>query len=139
MSVPSEQSPAQLLSDLRRRADAFFGDPRAAALVAAVDPPAPAPAATAAEALNSRVADTLRRLGIPLGPTAGFELRKSITMHDGRVVAMTGEPEPLGPNEQLRVVTATTSVLDQGRLRSETTVLIFERSTSPVIAPVVEP
>ena len=48
-------------------------------------------------------------------------------MHDGRVVDLTGDATPLGAAQDLRVVTTTTTVLDGGRMRTETTVLVFER------------
>jgi hypothetical protein len=40
---------------------------------------------------------------------------------------MTGDATPLGADEDVRIVTTTTTVLDAERLRVETKVLVFER------------
>lgn len=58
-------------------------------------------------------------------------------MHDGRVVAMTGDTTPMGPDERVRVVTTTTAVVDQNRMRSETTILVLEQPL-PVFDQVIE-
>jgi hypothetical protein len=137
MSVPSDQAPSRLLRDFRQRADAYFGDPRAGEMVSELEPPSPPPAATAADALDASLGDALRRLGIPLGPKARLQLRKSLTMHDGRVVAMTGDTTPIGPDERVRVVSTTTAVVDQNRMRSETTILVLEQAL-PVVDQVIE-
>jgi len=126
MSVPRGSGVERSVNEVRRRINAFFGHPRAVEFAAALDPPSPRPAATAAAALGRRLDDTLTRLGVP--PSAeSFRLRKSLTLHDGQVVAMTGDHAPLLADEDLRIVTTATTVLDGGRLRSETTVLVFER------------
>jgi hypothetical protein len=109
----------------RRRINAFFADPRTAGLSADLRPPSPRPASTTANALNSRLAQTMARLGMPAAPES-LRLRKSLTVHDGRVVAITGDSSALEPGEKVRVVTMTTTVLDTTQMRSETTVLVFE-------------
>jgi hypothetical protein len=110
----------------RRRIDTFFGDPRTAALAADLPPLSPRPPTTAASALRGRLDDVLSRLGIEPA-AATLRLRKSVTMHEGRVVALTGDATPLAAAQDVRVVTTTTTVLDGGRMRTETTVLVFER------------
>jgi hypothetical protein len=122
----SERLAADQSVAFRRRLNTFFGDPRTPELAARLDPPSPRPPATAAAALGARLGDVLTRLGTAT-PIDRFRLRKSMTMHDGKVVAMTGDPSPVGSNEDVRVVTTTTTVLDGARLRSETTILVFER------------
>jgi hypothetical protein len=110
---------------VRRRLDAFFGHPRAAEFATTLRPPLPRPPTTAAAALRSRLDEVLTRLGVvPAGDV--LRLRKSLTLHDGQVVAMTGDSVPIGPDEDVRVITTTTTVLDGDRMRSETTVLVFE-------------
>jgi hypothetical protein len=126
MSTPRGSGVDRSLVAFRRRINAFFGHPRAVEFAANLDPPSPRPPATAAAALGSRLDDALTRLGVP--PSAErFRLRKSLIMHDGQVVAMTGDHAPLQADDDLRIVTTSTTVLDGGRLRSETTVLVFER------------
>src|SRR5687768_8303829 len=94
----SEDTPnARALLAFRRRLNAFFGDPRAIAYAAALTGGA-APPTTTEKVLDSRLEDVVTRLG--LGPTgAGLSLRKSLTMHDGRVVAMVGDGTPLAADE----------------------------------------
>lgn len=122
----------------RQRIDTFFGHPLAAKFRANLGSPSPRPLATAAQVLDDRLGQILTRLGVstagprPADETSGFSLSKSITMHDGRVVAMTGDTAPLGADDDVRVVTTTTSVLDSAGLRSETTVLVFERTAQVV-------
>jgi hypothetical protein len=133
MSAPEKSVAAQSVA-FRRRLNAFFADPRAAELVARLDPPSPRPPTTAAAALGARLGEVLSRLGVAT-PVDRFRLRKSVTMHDGRVVAVAGDPSPLEPNEDVRVVTTTTSVLDGSRLRAETTVLVFKRGSGLQLPP----
>ena len=128
MSVPSGPAAQRSMAAFRRRIDTFFGDPRTAELAAGLRPPSPRPPTTAPAALRAQLEDVLSRLGIePAAVT--LRLRKSVTMHDGRVVALTGDATPLGAAQDVRVVTTTTTVLDGGRMRTETTVLVFERRT----------
>jgi hypothetical protein len=112
------------LAAFRRRVDTFFGDPRAADLVTARDVGAVMAPATATAALGARLGDVLERLDAERG---GLQLRKSFTLHDGRVVAMSGDAEPLVPAADLRIVTTTTTVLDADRMRVETSVLVFDK------------
>jgi hypothetical protein len=110
----------------RRRVNAFFEHPRAPEFAARLRPPEPRPATTAEAALAARLDQTMARLGVPpIGPA--FRLRKSITMHDGRIVAMTGDFAALPATASTRVVTTTTTVMDGDTMRTETTVLVFER------------
>jgi hypothetical protein len=44
---------------------------------------------------------------------------------------MTGDATPLGADDDVRVVTSTTSVLDSSGMRVETSVLVFEKGTRP--------
>ncbi len=125
MSDPAGLAAARSMASFRRRVDAFFADPRIAGFAADLQPPSPRPASTAADALNSRLAQTLARLGTPIAGDS-LQLRKSLTMHDGRIVAMTGDSSAHEPDENVRVVTTTTTVLDSARMRSETTVLVFD-------------
>jgi hypothetical protein len=125
MSV-TEGSVANQSITFRRRMDAFFGHPRAAEFAANLRPPSPRPPTTAAAALRARLSDALSRLGVAASGER-LRLRKSLTLHDGQVVAMTGDRSPLGRDEDLRIVTTTTTVQEGTRLRSETTVLVFER------------
>jgi hypothetical protein len=103
----------------RRRVDAFFGAPQAMEYAAAAP-------ATTDDGLASKLGDVLSRLGAEPADDA-FGLRKSLILHDGRVVSMTGDATPLGADEDVRIVTTTTTVLDAERLRVETKVLVFER------------
>jgi hypothetical protein len=126
MSVPSGPTAERSMAAFRRRIDTFFGDPRTAGLAADLPSLSPRAPTTAASALRGRLDDVLSRLGIePAGGT--LRLRKSVTMHEGTVVALTGDATPLGAAQDVRVVTTTTTVLDGGRMRTETTVLVFER------------
>jgi hypothetical protein len=126
MTMPQGAPSGPSMVAFRRRLNAFFGDPRAPEFVATLDPPAPRPATTASGALAAGLAQTMTRLGAsPGGQT--FRLRKSLTMHDGQIIAMTGDFSPLRPTEKVRVVTTTTTVMDADRMRTETTVLVFER------------
>ena len=116
MNALEPDNPARALSAFRRRLDGLFGDPRTAGLVrdAAEDGP------------SSRLHQRFVRLAS--GPAGqAFTLRKSLTLRDGRVVALTGDATPLGADEYVRVVTTTTSVLDAAGMRVETSVLVFER------------
>jgi hypothetical protein len=109
-------NPARALATFRRRLDGFFGDPRTAGLVQAA----------AADGPSSRLHQRFVRLAS--GPAGqAFTLRKSLMLRDGRIVGMTGDATPLGADEDVRVVTTTTSVLDSGAMRVETSVLVFER------------
>jgi hypothetical protein len=47
-------------------------------------------------------------------------------MHDGQIVAITGDSLALEPGENVRVITMTTTVLEATQMRSETTVLVFD-------------
>jgi hypothetical protein len=125
MSDPAGTAAARAMVSFRQRIDALFADPQAAGLGADLRPPPPAPSPTAADALNSRLAQTLARLGTPIAGDS-LRLRKSLTMHDGHIVAMTGDSSALEPDENVRVVTTTTTVLDNSRMRTETTVLVFD-------------
>jgi hypothetical protein len=116
MNALEPANPARALAAFRRRLDGFFGDPRTAGLVrdAAEDGP------------SSRLHQRFVRLAS--GPAGqAFTLRKSLALRDGRVVAVTGDATPLGADDDVRVVTTTTSVLDSGRMRVETSVLVFEK------------
>jgi hypothetical protein len=112
------------LAAFRRRVDAFFGDPRAAELVTARAVGAVTAPTTAKAALGARLGDVVGRLDAERGE---LQLRKSFTLHDGRVVAMSGDSEPLDPAADLRIVTTTTTVLDADRMRVETSVLVFDK------------
>jgi hypothetical protein len=130
MTMPGGAPSGPSMVAFRRRLNAFFGHPQAPAFVAALDPPAPRPATTASGALGARLEHTMTRLGAsPAGQT--FRLRKSLTMHDGQIVAMTGDFAALQPSQNVRVVTTTTTVMDPDRMRTETTVLVFERQPPP--------
>ena len=84
----------------------------------------------AADGPSSRLHQRFVRLAS--GPAGqAFSLRKSVTLRDGRVVALTGDATPLGADECVRVVTTTTSVLDAAGLRVETSVLVFVRDARP--------
>jgi hypothetical protein len=125
MAAPVVSNPAQSLRAFRQRIDAFFRDPRATLLVnGSSTPPRPAPPTNADGVLRSPLADTLRRLGFV--PAARPRLRRSLTMHDGRVVAITGGAGALAADEAVRVVTVTTTVLEANAMRTETAVLVFE-------------
>jgi hypothetical protein len=81
-------NPTQALAAFRRRADAFFGDTRARELTTAtLAPNAMRAPATTKDALGSRLRDVLRRLDDETADEQ-LELRKSLTLHDGRVVAI---------------------------------------------------
>ena len=124
MTTPAPQPPSRALQAFRRRLDAFFGDPRAAGYAAALATPTRRTATD--RALAAHVGATLTRLDTrPAGPA--LRLRKRLTMHDGRLVAMTGDASPLGADEDVRIVTTTTTVLDADVMRVETDVLVFER------------
>jgi hypothetical protein len=126
MTVPREVPAEPSMTAFRKRLNAFFGHPRAAEFVATLVPPSPRPATTASAALAGRLEQTMLRLGVlPSGQT--LRLRKSLTMHDGQIVAMTGDFSALQPGEDVQVVTTTTTVLDGNKLRTETTVLVLER------------
>jgi hypothetical protein len=114
------------MTAFRKRLNAFFGHPRAPQFVAALEPPSPRPATTASAALAARLEQTLTRLGAAPGERP-FRLRKSLTMHDGQIVAMTGDFSALQPGEDVRVVSTATTVIDGDRMRTETTVLVLER------------
>jgi hypothetical protein len=130
MTMPRGTPSGPSMTAFRRRLNAFFGHPRAPEFVATLDPPAPRPATTASGALAARLEHTMTRLGAsPAGQ--GFRLRKSLTMHDGEIVAMTGDFSVLRPSPNVRVVTTTTTVMDPDRMRTETTVLVFERQPTP--------
>ena len=125
--MESEDAPAtrELLA-FRRRVDALFGSPHATAYVETLPSQVVAPPRTPDEVLSSRLEDALARLGAE--PAEGvLHLRKSVTLHDGRVVSMVGDATPLGADDDVRIVTVTTSVLDAQRMRVETNVLVFER------------
>ncbi len=127
MSDGQSSTQSGAMAAFRRRVDAFFGDPRAAALVAAPAAGAVRAPATTKAALGSRLGDVLGRLD-PTAADGELQLRKSFTLHDGRVVAMTGDATPLGPPEDLRIVTTTTTVLDAEQMRVETSVLVFDKA-----------
>ena len=55
----------------------------------------------------------------------GFRLDRSIVTHDGELVSVTGNAGPMPPDDQIRVVTTTTTVVERGRMRTETSVLVF--------------
>jgi hypothetical protein len=125
MAPPVVSTPTQSLRAFRKRMDAFFRDERATRLVNATStPPRPAPPASGDGVLRAGLADTLRRLGFP--PAARSRLDRSLTMHDGRVVAMAGGTKPMAPDNAVRVVTVTTTVLEAKVMRTETSVLVFE-------------
>ncbi len=116
MSAPQSSMPTAAIAAFRRRVDAFFADPRVPDRATAAEQDVPA----------SPLGDVLARLG-GTAATGEFSLRKSFTLHDGRVVSMTGDDTPLGADENVRIVTTTTSVLDAEGLRVETNVLVFEK------------
>jgi hypothetical protein len=123
MATSADTPHAKAVLAFRRRLNAFFGDPRAIAYAAALTKGAAAPTTTE-KVLDLRLEDVLTRLGF--GPTNGtLRLRKSLTMHDGRVVAMVGDGTPLAAEEHVRIVTTTTTVLDGEQMRVETNVLVF--------------
>jgi hypothetical protein len=109
MPTAQTSSPTRALASFRRRVDAFFGDPGAISLAAEH---------------KSRAAPPPTRSAVA---PKGFKLSKSLTLHDGRVVAISGDASPLGADEDVRIVTTTTSVLDAGGIRVETDVLVFEK------------
>jgi hypothetical protein len=128
VSGPPIKNPADALAAFRLRADTFFGHARVAELTAGSRGLAASAPKTATDALGARLRDVLRRLDGEDGEEE-LELRKSLTLHDGRVVAMTGDATPLGPSKTLRIVTTTTTILDAKRMRVETSVLMFNRSS----------
>jgi hypothetical protein len=126
MTMPGGAPSGPSMLAFRTRLNAFFSHPRAPELVAALDPPAPRPPTKASGALAARLDQTMTRLGAaPAGQA--FRLRNSLTMHDGQIIAMTGDFSALQSTENVRVVTTTTTVMDADRMRTETTVLVFER------------
>jgi len=130
MTMPGGAPSGPSMTAFRRRINAFFGHPRAPEFAAELAPPSPRPATTASAALAARLDHTMARLGAsPAGEQ--FRLRKSLTMHDGAVVAMSGDFSALRATKGVRVVTTTTTVMDADRMRTETTVLVFERPSSP--------
>jgi hypothetical protein len=105
---------------------------RPARVAGSLAAPAPAPNATrtgggsaavhditADDAFASQLGVALARLGAPL--SKGLRLRNSLTLHDGVVVSLAGDATPLGADEDVRIVTTTTTVLDHDRMRVETT------------------
>jgi hypothetical protein len=129
MTMPGGAPSGPSMSAFRKRVNAFFTHPRTPEFVAKLEPPAPRPPTSASKALAARLDQTMTRLGAsPAGQT--FRLRKSLTMHDGRVVAMSGDFSALQPSEGVRVVTTTTTVMDSDRMRTETTVLVLEREVA---------
>jgi hypothetical protein len=117
------------LAAVRRRLVALYADPHTAGLRAGLRPPTPSPAKSASAAVSARLADTLARLGFDAQPSA--VLVTSLTMHDGRIVAMEGDPARIGSDAESRVVTTMTTVLDHGRLSVETSVQVFSTSPTP--------
>ena len=125
MTIPTRSDADRSMVAFRRRINTFFADPRTAGLAAQLRSPSPGPASTTDNALNGRLAQTMARLGMPAAPES-LRLRKSLTMHDGQIVAITGDSSALEPGENVRVVTMTTTVLETTQMRSETTVLVFD-------------
>ena len=117
------------LAAVRRRLAALYADPHTAGLRAGLRPPRPTPATSAEGAVSASMADTLARLGFEA--PARSVLATSLTMHDGRIVAMDGDPARIGPDADTRVVTTTTTVLDSSRMSVETSVLVFTTSAPP--------
>jgi hypothetical protein len=123
-----QQAPhARALRGFRRRVDAFFGSAHVADLATAAVPLATLPPSTTKGALTSRLADVLARLETEPASEV-FTLRKSLTMHDGRLVSVTGDSTPLAADENVRIVTTSTTLLDVHGMRVETNVLVFERT-----------
>lgn len=58
-------------------------------------------------------------------------LRKHALIREGRVVSLSGTPEPLASDDSLRIVTVTTTVAEVDGLSSETDVYVFERDATP--------
>jgi hypothetical protein len=114
------------LAAVRRRLVALYADPQTAGLRAGLRPPTPRPATSAEGAVGASMADTLARLGFD-APVRSV-LATSLTMHDGRIVAMAGDPARIGPDADTRVVTMTTTVLDSSRMSVETSVQVFTTS-----------
>lgn len=123
---PVQLTPAQALKDFRRKIDAFFADPRATGVVRRVPVPGPPPPTNRAQALRSSLNDIMSRLGADTDADE-FHLDRSILMHGGEVVAVTGGSAPMPADDDVRVVTTTTTVLESGRMRVETSVLVFAR------------
>ena len=121
------------LAAVRRRLVALYADPHTAGLRASLRPPTPRPATSAEGAVAARLADTLARLGFE--PSARAVLATSLTMHDGRIVAMEGDPARIGSDAETRVVTTMTTVLDRGRMSVETSVQVFSTSRPPGAPP----
>lgn len=126
MTAADDSTRARALLAFRIKADALFAESWPETGPQRWASPSAAAALSAGDILHDRLADVLARLGAD--PVQGsLSLSKTLVMHDGRIVARTGGPERLGPDEHLRIVTTTTTVLDSQRLRVETTVLVFER------------
>jgi hypothetical protein len=106
----------------RKKIDAFFADPRVGSLRRRTPVPGPQAPTTAGAALRSSLDDVLTRLG---SAPDGFRLDRSIVTHDGELVSVTGNAGPMPPDDQIRVVTTTTTVVERGRMRTETSVLVF--------------
>jgi len=127
MSELGEIKPHQSMQIFRRRIDAFFGDPRTAQLADRLGPPpAPRPPTTAAAAIRSPLRNTLTRLGFPSDDNA-ISLDKSLTMHGGSIIAVTGDATPMRLGADVRVVTVTTTVLERNNLRVESSFHVFSR------------
>ena len=99
------------LAVFRKKIDAFFADPRVGSLRRRTPVPGPQAPTTAAAALRSSLDDVLTRLG---SAPDGFRLDRSIVTHDGELVSVTGNAGPMPPDDQIRVVTTTTTVIERG-------------------------
>jgi len=117
----------RLLDAFRYRLDSFLSDPRAAEFKQKINKEMRPPSRLSpASALRSRLRDRLAP--IEAKPKyAAFRLQKGMTYRDGRLTALWGDSRPLASNDQLLVVTTTTTFADAESVVVETDVLVFER------------
>ena len=120
--VPRPRPNPTNLAVFRKKIDAFFADPRVGSLRRRTPLPGPQAPTTAAAALRNSLDDVLTRLG---SAPDGFRLDRSIVTHDGELVSVTGNAGPMPPDDQIRVVTTTTTVIDRGRVHTESSVWVF--------------
>jgi hypothetical protein len=124
--LPSRAPVQPALDDLRRRVDDFWQNPRIGELRQRIgsglgedQQRALAPS----DVLQARSSETL---GSRFDQMA-FRLQKSLTYRDGQLVSISGDDRPLAPDDQILVVTTTTTVMDSDSVAVETDLLLFER------------
>jgi hypothetical protein len=115
------------LSEFRRRIDSFWGDSRTRELEQAYPQISVERASLPpASVLSSTHQDALAILE-SRPDHAAFRLRKSLTIRDGTIVAISGDESPLASDEDVLAVTTTTTVMDSNSVVVDTTILVFER------------